>query len=187
MMLEQLTVDFTVLTLAAEASEGGPNLFAGSIWQSLTAIFAFLIVLVILAKFAWGPMLTALASREQQIRDDLANAEKAREEADAALSELNTKLAEAHKEAQRIVDESRSNANAVAAELKAKSEAEINSMKERAESDIESAKQQALSEIYAETANLATSIASKILKREINPNDHSQLVNESLEALQQRN
>jgi len=159
---------------------GSPNLFAGTILQSIAAIVAFLLVLLILKKKAWGPILTGLADRENKIRTDLENAERASRDAERTLSEYKAQLAEARKEAQHIVAEARTAAQSAAHADKAKIEAEVATLKAAAKADIAAAKEQALTDLYAQTASLSTAVAGKILQREINADDQQQLINDSL-------
>ena len=86
-------------------------------------------------------------------------------------------------EAQAVVEEARKSAELAAAKIKADTESEIAKMKERAQAEIAAAKDQALGEVYAQTAELSTQIAGRILKREINASDQQQLVSESLAEL----
>ncbi len=171
--------------LAADVvtSEEEANLFAGSIFQSIAAILAFLILLAVLSKYAWAPIITSLQDRENRIREDLRSAERASREAQSTLTEYQKQLADARQESQRIVAEARAVAQQAANADKARIEAEITSMKASAKADIAAAKEAALADIYAQSASLSTAIAGKILQRELNPADQQTLVNQSLDQL----
>lgn len=151
--------------------------------EMIWAVVLFLIFAAILGFVVWPKILAALQAREQKLEGDLVGAEKARTEAEEALATYKSQIAEAQKEAQKVVEEARKSAEQAAAKIKADTETEISRMKERAEAEIESAKDQALSEVYAQTAELSTQIAGRILKREINAADQQQLVSESLAEL----
>lgn len=151
--------------------------------EMIWAVVLFLIFASILGFVVWPKVLGALQAREQKLEGDLVGAETARKEAEAALTEYKTKIAEAQKEAQAVVEEARKSAELAAAKIKADTESEIAKMKERAEAEIAAAKDQALGEVYAQTAELSTQIAGRILKREINASDQQQLVSESLAEL----
>lgn len=146
-------------------------------------LLVFLIVLAILAKFVFPVIRDGLKAREEKLEGDLTAAEQARAEAEASLDEYKSKIAEAQKEAQKVVEEAKKAAEQVASKVKADAESEIIKMRERAESEIASAKDAALNEVYAQTAELSTQIAGRILKREISSADQQALVTESLEAL----
>lgn len=149
------------------------------LWQ----LILFLILLAILGKFVWPPILLGLREREDKIRFDLQAAQDAARQATATLGEYKQQLAEAQKQAQQIVDESRGAASKVAAQIKDEAQAQITQMKERAEADINAAKERAVSEIYEQGAALATQVAGQILRREINAADQSALIKESIDKL----
>ena len=151
--------------------------------EMVWAAVLFLLFAGVLGVVVWPKILAALKAREQKLEGDLVGAEKARAEADEALATYKAQIAEAQKEAQKVVEEARKSAEQAAAKIKADTEAEIARMKERAQAEIASAKDQALGEVYAQTAELSTQIAGRILKREINAADQQQLVSESLAEL----
>ncbi len=173
-----------VLVLAAPslawAADENPNLFSGTIWQSVASIIAFTILLAVLGKYAWGPIITALQDRENKIRDDIETAEQRAAEATATLEQYQQQLAEARKESQRILDQARDDARRLAAQLKAECDADLNLMKDKAHQEIEQAKEQALADVYTQTATLATDVAARILQRELNAEDQKSLVEASL-------
>lgn len=164
-----------------KAEKKGPlNLVYGeAIWNLLV----FLIVLAILSKFVFPVIRDGLKAREAKLEGDLTAAEKAKADAEASVAEYKAKIAEAQKEAQVVIDEAKKSAEQVAMKVKSDAESEITKMKERAQVEITSAKDAALSEVYAQTAELSTQIASRILKREINASDQQQLVSDSLAEL----
>ncbi len=168
---------------AMAAGDGQPNVFAGSIAQSIAAAVVFLILFFILYKKAWGPILSGLQDRETKIKGDLEQAEKAATEAKQTLELYKEQLASAQEEAKRVIDQARSDAQKIAGQLRSDAESEIRTLRERATADIAAAKESAVNEIYNQTANLATSIAGRILRREINESDQEQLVRESLAEL----
>ncbi|MBM3328518.1 MAG: F0F1 ATP synthase subunit B [Calditrichaeota bacterium] len=143
-------------------------------------IISFVILLAILKKFAWGPILKALDERELGIKTNIEQARAAREEADKALAEYKRKLAEAQAEAQAVVSKSRADAERVREDLLAKSKEEAQGLVERARRQIEMETQAALNSIRAEVADLAVNVASKAIGKSLTPDVHSRLVAESL-------
>jgi F-type H+-transporting ATPase subunit b len=152
--------------------------------QYLFTIITFLIVLAILGKVVWPKILGALDERQNKIRAEIQAAEDARKQAAAALERYEKSLAEARAEAQQLIEKTKAEQSTLAADLRAKADAELTLLRERAQRDIEAAKKQAVSEIYAQAASLATDLAAKILKREINAADQRRLVDESLGQLE---
>ena len=180
-----LTLLMISVAQAAEktSAAGEETLFAGTILQSMAAIISFLILLAILYKFAWGPILSGLQDREGKIKGDLEAAEKASKDAQAALAEYQTKLAQAQESSRKIIEEGRNEAQRLSAQLKDQTLADIKQIKEKSVRDIEAAKQQAITELYTEAAALGTQIAGRILKRELNAQDQQDIVEESLAQL----
>lgn len=172
---------------ALAAGGGESNLFAGSLYQSAAAIIAFAIVFFLLKKKAWGPIISGLQDRENKIREDLASAEKARDEATAKTEELDAKLAEAHAEVRSIIDQARADAESLRSKRVGEIESEIQQLRERATGEIESAKQQAVQDLYAKSATLAVAVAEKILNRQIDASDTQTLVDQSLAELDKLN
>lgn len=150
---------------------------------AIMALVVFTAVLGFLGTVVWPKISTALDERSAKIQGEIDAAEEARAQARQALEQYEASLAEARAEAQKMIDETKAQQAALAAELRAKSEAELNQLKDRARREIESAKRAAISEIYAHTATLASSVAGKILERELSASDHQKLVDEAIGEL----
>ena len=143
-----------------------------------------LVVLVVLGKFAWGPLLSGLQEREQFIRESLEKAKEERDSSEARLAEYTQKLNEARAEASEIVDEGRRDAEVVKAKVEEDARTEASLILERAKREIELAKQSAIREIYTASAKFATNAASKIIGREIDPADHQRLIEQSIDEIE---
>ncbi|MEE8368876.1 MAG: F0F1 ATP synthase subunit B [Thermoanaerobaculia bacterium] len=178
------TLFLALFARLAGASEGGEsNLFAGDIGTAVWTVVIFALVVVVLGKFAWGPLLDGLQQREQFIRDSLDKAKDDREQAEANLREYTEQLQSARAEASQIVDEGRRDAEVVKARIEAETQAEADKMVERAKREVELAKQTAVAELYKTSATLATQIASQILQRELKPEDHDRLITSAIEEI----
>ena len=167
------------------AAEGADeNIFAGDLGNMVWTVLIFGAVVFVLGKFAWGPLLASLQEREGFIRDSLEKAKVDRESAEARLKEYSDKLDEARAEASAIVEEGRRDADVVRARIEEDARAEADKMLERAKREIDIATQTAVKELYTTSAGLATDMASRIIKRELGPQDHDRLIAESLEELE---
>ena len=169
----------------AWASEGGGevNLFAGDVGNAIWTLVIFILVIVVLGKFAWGPLLNALQQREQFIRTSLQEAKADREAAEARLQEYEERLQQATTEATQIVEQGRQDADKAKARIEETARTEADKMLNRAKREIDLAKQSAIKDLYATSAELATDIAEKVLKRELSSQDHERLIEESIEEL----
>ena len=176
-----------VLGLAAPvmAAEGAdsPSLFTGDLGNIFWSLLTFLLVLVVLGKFAWQPILGALQKREDFIRDSLQQAKKDREEAQALLKQYADKIDAARAEATAIVEEGRRDAGAVKVKIEDDAKAEAKAMIARAKREIGLATDTAVKELYTLSANLATGVASRIIGKELSAADHERLISESIAEL----
>ncbi|MEX0741445.1 MAG: hypothetical protein WD079_01525, partial [Phycisphaeraceae bacterium] len=107
--------------------------------------------------------------------------------AQQTLEQYKQQLAEAHAEARKLVDQARSDGEALRGRMLADAEKDILRLKDRATEDIRQAQQQALQELYTHSAQLAVSVAEKILQRQIDENDNRRLVEQSLSELDRLN
>ncbi|MEX0774889.1 MAG: F0F1 ATP synthase subunit B [Phycisphaeraceae bacterium] len=157
---------------------------AGSIAQSVAAAIVFLILLVVLYKMAWNPILKGLQDREGKIKADLEQAQKANDQAKATLAGYQEQLAKARDESAAIIAKGRGDAERIAAQLKDETQNEITEARKRAQAEIRFAKEQALADLYKQVARLSTGIAGRIIHREIRPEDQHKLVEEAMSAME---
>ncbi len=168
---------------SGDGAEGGSTLFTGDLGNILWTLVTFVIVLVLLGKFAWGPILGALQKREEFIRDSLEQAKKDREAAEARLKEYSDKLQTAREEASAIVEEGRRDALVVKEKIDADTKAEAEALIDRAKREISIATETAVKELYGLTAKIATDAAARIIRKELSPSDHERLIAESIAEL----
>lgn len=171
-----------VPALAAEHGET-PSLFAGSLGNVVWTLVIFGLVIFFLGKFAWGPILNVLHERERKIRESLEAAKAEREEAERVLEKYTQQIEQARSEASKIVDAGRRNAEEVARRVQEEARAEGAQMVERAKREIKLATDAAKKEVYDIAAELAVDVAGRIIKKKLSPQDHKDLVAESLERM----
>ena len=143
-------------------------------------IATFLVLAGLLAKFAWGPLLAALAARQDAIRKSLDEARQAKTELERLNVESQRILAQARTEAESILASTRSDANQFREELKQKARAEAAGIVKNAEKQIELETNRALQQIRHEAVDLSVMIASKIIQRNITKEDNERLIQEAL-------
>lgn len=173
------------LARAAEEAHGGqqPSLFAGDLGNAIWTVIIFVLLLVVLGKFAWRPILAALQKREEFIRDSLAQARKDRADAEARLRGIEERLHTARDEATAIVEEGRRDGEVVKRKAHQEARAEAQVMLERAKREINLARDTAVKELYDLTAALATEAASRIIAKELDAKEHERLIAESIDQL----
>jgi F-type H+-transporting ATPase subunit b len=153
-----------------------PGLF---IWTILT----FLVLLTLLAKFAWRPLLRALESRQETIRKSLDDAQKAREELERVQQESARIIGQARVEASSILSKMQADAARYGDELRQKARAEADRIVKNAEAQIEVKTAQALKEIRREAVDLSVLIASKLIQRNLTKEDNERLIQETLDQV----
>ncbi len=174
------------LAAPAFAAGGGENnIFAGDVGNVFWTLVIFFLVLAVLGKYAWGPLLDSLRAREDFIRESLETAKHDRDQAETRLKEYDDKLTEARAEATAIVEEGRRDAEVARERIEEEARAEADKMVERAKREIGIAKETAVKELYTLSGTLATDIATRIVGRELKPEDHQRLIEESIGELEQ--
>lgn len=167
----------------AEHAEGGPNLFTGDLGNIFWSLLTFGLVIFVLGRFAWGPLLTALQKREDFIRDSLAQAKADREQAESKLKEYVRKIEAARDEASGIVEEGRRDAEGVRQRIEREAQSETDAIVERAKREIQIARETAVKGLYELTAQLVTDVAGKVIRKQLSPAGHQDLLRESIQAL----
>ncbi len=169
---------------ALAASGGGESsIFAGDIGNAIWTLVIFGLVLFVLGKYAWGPMLDSLQQREKFIRESLEQAKADRESAESRLKEYEEKLTAARAEATAIVEGGRRDGDELRRTIEEEARGEADKMVDRAKREIQIAQQTAVKQLYSTGAALATELAGRVLGREVNPEDHERLIAESLDEL----
>jgi F-type H+-transporting ATPase subunit b len=171
--------------MAQEGHEaaGANNPFAGDIGNALWTVVIFVLVLVVLGKFAWGPILKGLQARESYILESLQKAKRERDEADARLKEYEDKLAQARTEVTALVEEGRRDAEVVKKKILEEARQEAEKERERTKREIQIATDTATKQLYTLAAHLATDMAGRIIRKELNVQDHERLIAESIQEL----
>ena len=152
------------------------------IWTIVT----FLVLLGLLARFAWRPLLDALEKRQDVIRKSLDDARQARQELEQVKTEAAKLLSEARTEANEIVSRTRSDAARFADEMKQKARTDADALVKHAERQIEMQTARAMESIRRESVDLSVAIASKILRRSISKEDNERLIDDTLKEMQSR-
>jgi len=150
-----------------------PGLF---IWTIVT----FLVLLGLLAKFAWGPLLKALDERQEMIRKSLHDADQATQDLKRLHQESAQIIAAARADAQSIVAKSRVAADTVREDLKQKAKEEADALVRGAQRQIQLETARAVQQIRHEVVDLSLAVASKLIKKNLTQEDNDALIQDSL-------
>ncbi|WP_442481284.1 F0F1 ATP synthase subunit B [Aeoliella sp. SH292] len=154
-----------------------------AIWTAI--IFGCL--LLVLWKFAWGPIITALDAREQRVLDHLAAAEAKHEEAKGLLAAHEARLAMAKDEVREMLEEARRDAEVTKATIVAEADAAAKARQDRALRDIDLARDGAVRQLAETSANLAVDLAGKVVKQNLSADQQAALVREATSRLASKN
>ena len=146
-------------------------------------IVSFAILLYILARYAFPPILEALDARERKIRESIDTAERHRAEADRRLAEYEAKMKAAQREAETLMEQAKTRAQHLLEENERRLTQEADRIKAAAEREIDQARRRALEEVRGYTTELALRVAEKLVERSLTDADHKRLAEESLAAV----
>lgn len=163
--------------LAEEALTG---LVVHPFWV-LVSIVNFLVILFLLRRYLWGPILTILANRAEKIREGLAMAEAAKAERERMKAEVEKLLGDARRDAQAIGERMTKAAEAAAAEIRSQAKTEADRIRERGREDAKQLHDQALAQLRSELAGMVVLAASRVLGREVKAEQHRALIEQSLD------
>jgi F-type H+-transporting ATPase subunit b len=189
-MKKLLTIAFVALVAlpahAAQHAEEAAALspFAGNLGNAVWTLVIFVIVVFVLGKFAWGPVLSLLREREQFIHKSLSDAKRDRDDAEVRLKEYAAKLQLAHAEAVTIIEAARGDAEQLRQQLREKAKAEADGLIKNAQQQIQLETTRALQQIRTEAVDLSVLIASKLIQRNLTKEDNERLIEEALKQVQ---
>jgi F-type H+-transporting ATPase subunit b len=149
----------------------------------LWTIITFLVLLLILWKAAWRPIVEALDARAEKVRGDIETAERNRLESEKLLAQHRELMDKAKEDALQVLAEGKNDAEKLKNGIVEKAGIEAKDITERARKEITMAKDKALSELKAEIVNLSTTIAAKVISKNLNPDDQKAFIDEALSKM----
>jgi F-type H+-transporting ATPase subunit b len=167
-----------VLVLAAEENPILPNT-AELIYGSL----AFILVFLVLVKFAFPPLNRMLKERTGKIQGDLEKAEDARRSAEEQLAEYRSQLAGARDEANRIIEEARKTADQLRRDLAAKAEQEAQATVSRAQEEIRAERDRVFQDLRTQVGQIAVDLAGRVVGRSLDADAHQRLIDEYMDQV----
>ncbi|RCW77432.1 ATP synthase F0 subcomplex B subunit [Saliterribacillus persicus] len=147
------------------------------------ALASFLILLYLLKRFAWGPLMNKMEERENHIANEIDTAEKNRIDAEKASTEANEQLKATRQEAMTIIEEAKKAGQQQEKTIIEAAHEAAARMKKSAEEDIAREKEKAIEALQAQVATLSVQIATKVIEKEINAQDQEQLINDYIKQV----
>lgn len=146
-------------------------------------VVSFGILLWVLYKFAFPPILEVLETRERKIKESLEQAERHRAEAEQKLREYEVKLNAVSREAESVLTQAKERAQRLLEESEQRLKVEAERVKADASREIEHERRRAVQEIRTQTTALALLVAEKVVERSLNDQDHHRMAEEALQAV----
>jgi F-type H+-transporting ATPase subunit b len=162
-----------------EGSQLPPMDWGLQIWT----LVSFVVLLVLLSKFAFKPIAQALDRRGETIKKSIEEAEKQRAEAKKMMEDYQKQVAEARSEANKIIEEARGLGETVRKEVVEKANVEASAAVQRAQEEIQRQKEKGIQEMKDTVATLSVQIASRVIEKEVNEATHRQLVDSFIKDL----
>jgi F-type H+-transporting ATPase subunit b len=151
--------------------------------ELIPGVLAFLIVFVVLWRFAFPRLNEAMRARTEKIRGDLEKAEQAKGSAESALERYEEQLREARAEAGKIIDEARKTAEQVRKDAAARAEDEARQTVAKAQEEIRAERDRALQELRSEVGALSVTLAERVVGQSLDKDRQLKLVDDYIDEL----
>lgn len=149
----------------------------------LVQLIFFLILLALLKKFAWVPLMNMMEKRENYVANEIEQAEKSRAEAEKAAKEAAAQLQSVREEAQKIIEDAKNAGLRQEQDIIESARKEAERIKEQAQADIQNEKEQAIQALQAQVASLSVLVASKVIEKEIDEKDQAAFIDEYIKKI----
>jgi F-type H+-transporting ATPase subunit b len=164
--------------MAAEGGQTTPNF--GDLGQAIATLVIFVLLLAVLGRFAWKPLLAQLRRREESIAEALRRSQEREAKAEELLKAYQARLEAAEAEAAEVVARGRKAAAESREQVLSAARDEATRTMTQAKEEIDQAKEAAVRDLYAAAADLATDVAERVIGKSLKDADHARLVDESL-------
>ena len=157
--------------------------FSGGFGDALWTIIAFVVLLAVLWKLAWKPILAALNARQEHIEKQITDADEIRKEAELVLAQYRKKLEGAESEGKGIIASHVNKAEQEAKEIVSGAKEQTEAMKLKAEADIERARKTARAELFDQAGEMVLRLGQEILGRAVSDEDNQRFTGEAVSRL----
>ncbi len=161
---------------------------SGFAWgDPLFMLFSFLLLMFLLKKFAFGPLMAIMKEREEHVKNQIDSAEKSRQETSLLLDEQRNIMKQSRQEALANIEESRKQGEKEREQIILTARKEVERLNEAAKREIEQEKEQAIKALKEQTSELSLAIATKVLERELTNKDQQKLISDLLREAGEKN
>ncbi|MFP4139815.1 MAG: F0F1 ATP synthase subunit B [Planctomycetota bacterium] len=180
-----VVMSFLALPVCAQAA-GDSGVNPGNLGQAIATIIIFLLLLVVLGKWAWKPIVAQLQQREQAIAASIERAEKREIDAQTLISDYEARMEQVQIEARELLEKTRKESARTRDEMIETARQEAAESVKSAQESIDQARREAMRDLYDETARLAADIAGQVIQKGLSEEEHQRLVQESLQQIGQQ-
>jgi len=167
----------------AAEGEGKSNPMEPQPALAIWTVVVFLGLFWVLRRYAWKPLSEALHQREEHLEHTLLQTEKVRNESEQLLAEHRRLMAQADERVKSIFDKAQKEAQTSGEEIIKLARAEAEAARDRAQREIATARDQALADIWSQTANIAVSVAGRVLSKQLGEDEHRRLLDLAINEL----
>ncbi len=157
--------------------------FTMNVGDMLAQLIVFIILLFLLKKFAWKPLMGVMKEREEHIANEIETAEKNRQEAERLAKEAQDEIKSTRQQAQQIIEDAKETAKDQEQAIITAAREEANRLKEAARIEIEQERDKAIQALQDQVASLSVKIASKVIEKELSEKDQEKLINEYIKEV----
>lgn len=149
----------------------------------IVMLFFFIVLVALVGKFAWGPVMDMMKKREDHVANEIDTAERNRAEAEKANAEAVERLTQTKQEAQQIIEDAKVAGAKQEQDIISTARAEAERIKTQAQEEIKNEKEKAIQALQDQVASLSVLIASKVIEKEISAQDQNQLIEEYIKEV----
>ena len=175
-----------LLCAAGPAAAEGRTLYPGDLGQAIATFLTFCVLLFVLGKYAWKPIVAQLRRREEEVAANVSRAVTQQEEAEKLLAHYQSLVDKAEAESKDLLATTRREATGARDEIISEARSEARRSIRTAQEEIRHAKEEVVRELRETTAELAADIAEQVLGKGLRPEDHQRLVDQSLKEIGDR-
>lgn len=152
-------------------------------WTLVAQVISFLLLVYILRRFAWNPLMNMMEERRDFIESNIAQAEKERQQAEQIKREYQEEMRKARHEAQEVIAKATKLSEERSAEIMVEAHNEAEKIRKSALADIERERDLAIIQVKAQVADLSVSVAEKIIRKNLNAKDQEQLIEQFIQEV----
>lgn len=172
--------------VAGIEEENGIGLFGKYPGEYFWALVWFFVLLLVLWKFAWKPLLAGLNSRTEHIEKEIGDAEKTRSEAKKILEEYNAKLADAERQGRDIITARTKEAEKQAKEVARENQKHLEQLKTRAEAELDRERIEAEEDLWGQAGDIVRRLGEEVFGKALDDADNQKLIDEAIARLKQQ-